>query len=584
MPKLVSIKVEQNLAATMRDGTVLYADVYRPEALGRYPVILCRTPYDKGHWGRQGEVDPIRAAREGYAVVFQDVRGRYASEGEFYTLQNEIQDGYDTVEWVAAQPWSTGKVGMIGGSYVGATQWLAAVGRPPHLVAIFPAVTSSDYYEGWTYQGGAFQLFFTLNWTLNMLTVGNLENLSRIHGDLSSKGESLIEELNRLDESLSFLPLNQFPHLKHPDLAKYYYDWLDHPSDDEYWQQWNLEQRHKDIVVPSYNLGGWYDLFLRGTIRNYLGMKENGATEEARQGQKLIIGPWDHEAVWNSAIRIGDTDFGVMSGVSSIDLDGIKLRWFDYWLKGIQNGINEEPPVRIFVMGANTWRDENEWPLARTRYVDYYLHSNGSAKTLNGDGTLDTVPSVDEAPDVFLYNPNDPVPSRGGSLCCYVASSPPGSFDQRDIETRSDVLVYTTAPLDKDMEVTGPVKVTLWAASSATDTDFTAKLVDVSPCGCANNLTDGIIRARYRESTVQSQLIEPGQPYKYTIDLWFTSNVFKAGHRIRLEVSSSNFPRFDRNPNTGNDFGADAILMPAMQTVLHNSDHPSHVTLPVIPG
>lgn len=584
MPKPVSIKVEQNLAATMRDGTVLYADVYRPEASERYPVLLCRTPYNKEYWGRQGEIDPIRAAREGYAVVFQDVRGRYASGGEFYTFQNEIQDGYDTVEWVATQPWSIGKVGMFGGSYVGATQWLAAVGRPPHLAAIFPAVTSSDYYEGWTYQGGAFQLFFTLNWTLNMLTVGNLENLSRIHGDLSSKGERLIEELNHLDESLRFLPLNEYPHFKSPELATYYYDWLGHPSDDEYWQQWNLEERHKDIAVPSYNLGGWYDVFLRGTIRNFLGMKENGATEEAQQGQKLIIGPWNHEAVWNSATRIGDTDFGVMSGVASIDLDGIKLRWFDYWLKGIQNGINEEPPVRIFVMGVNTWRDENEWPLARTRYVDYYFHSSGSANTSNGDGTLDTVPSGDEAPDVFLYNPNDPVPSRGGSLCCYEASFPPGCFDQRDIETRSDVLVYTTAPLDKDMEVTGPVKVTLWAASSATDTDFTAKLVDVSTCGCANNLTDGIIRARYRESTVQPQLIEPGQPYEYTIDLWSTSNVFKTGHRIRIEVSSSNFPRFDRNPNTGNAFGADAVLKPAMQTILHDSEHPSHVTLPVIAG
>ena len=582
MPAAVSIKVEQNVPAPMRDGTVLYADVYRPDAPGRYPVILCRTPYSKDFsLVRVVELDAIRAASEGYALVIQDVRGRFASDGDFYTFKNEIQDGYDSVEWAAAQPWSTGKVGMVGASYVGATQWLAAVSRPPHLAAIFPSITGSDYHEGWTYQGGAFQMFFNMWWSVS-LALANLEKLSQSLGDLQNEQEQLIEALDHLDEALRSLPLKEYPALKRPGLAPYYSDWLDHPDDDAYWRQWNIEDRHRDVVVPAYNFGAWYDIFLGGTIRNFLGMQKNGATEETRQGQKLLIGPWYHD--WIQTNKVGDVDFGVMSDAASIDVDGIKLRWFDYWLKGIQNGIMEEPPVRIFVMGANTWRDEHEWPLARAQYTNYYLHSNGNANTLNDDGVLSSETPGEEPPDVFLYNPSNPVPTRGGNLCCYDAAQPSGAFDQREIEARSDVLVYSTPPLEKDLEVTGPIIVTLWAASTAVDTDFTAKLVDVCPCGDAVNLTDGIIRARYRESKARPKLIKAGREYKYTIDLCATSNVFKAGHRIRLEISSSNFPRFDRNPNTGNTFGEDTVLKPATQTVLHDGRYPSHVTLPVIPG
>lgn len=582
MPAAVSIKVEQNVPAPMRDGTVLYADVYRPDAPGGYPVILCRTPYSKDFsLVRVVELDAIRAASEGYVLVIQDVRGRFASDGDFYTFKNEIQDGYDSVEWAAAQPWSTGKIGMVGASYVGATQWLAAVSRPPHLAAIFPSITGSDYHEGWTYQGGAFQMFFNMWWSVS-LARDNLEKLSQSLGDLQNEQEQLIEALDHLDEALRSLPLKEYPALKRPGLAPYYSDWLDHPDDDAYWRQWNIEDRHRDVVVPAYNFGAWYDIFLGGTIRNFLGMQKNGATEETRQGQKLLIGPWYHD--WIQTNKVGDVDFGVMSDAASIDVDGIKLRWFDYWLKGIQNGIMEEPPVRIFVMGANTWRDEHEWPLARAQYTNYYLHSNGNANTLNDDGVLSSETPGEEPPDVFLYNPSNPVPTRGGNLCCYDAAQPSGAFDQREIEARSDVLVYSTPPLEKDLEVTGPIIVTLWAASTAVDTDFTAKLVDVCPCGGAVNLTDGIIRARYRESKACPKLIKAGREYKYTIDLCATSNVFKAGHRIRLEISSSNFPRFDRNPNTGNTFGEDTVLKPATQTVLHEGRYPSHVTLPVIPG
>ena len=259
------------------------------------------------------------------------------------------------------------------------------------------------------------------------------------------------------------------------------------------------------------------------------------------------------------------------------------LRWFDCWLKGAPNGILDEPPVRLFVMGDNVWRDEREWPLARAQSVKYYLHSQGRANSLNGDGALSPQPPGDEPPDVFLYNPADPVPTRGGPLCCHAYFLAGGAYDQQEIERRQDVLVYSTPPLERDVEVTGPITVTLWAATSAPDTDFTAKLVDVCEHGCARNLTDGIIRARYRDSRSTPSLVEPGRAYGYTIDLWATSNVFKAGHRIKVEVSSSNFPRFDRNPNTGRRIAEDAELQPALQTILHRAQYPSHITLPIVP-
>ena len=582
MVQSIPIRVDQNVPARMRDGTTLYADVYRPEVPGRYPVILTRTPYDKDNYGtRVDSLDPIRAAREGYAVVIQNVRGRYNSEGKFYTFMNEIEDGYDTVEWAATQPWSTGKVGMHGGSYVGATQWLAAVSRPPHLVAIFPSITSHDYYEGWTYQGGAFQLNFALNWSLS-LSLANMENLSRSLGDLAAEGKVMAKAFDHLHDAVGFLPLKDYPALSAPGLAPYYYDWIKHPENDSYWRQWNIEDRHHTIQVPAYSMGGWYDIFLGGTIRNFVGMRKNGATEEARRGQKLMIGPWFHDS--DPGNKTGEVDFGLASDTASFDFHGIKLRWFDHWLKAEENGIIDEAPVRIFVMGTNVWRDEGEWPLSRTSYVNYYLHSDGNANTLNGDGSLSPEAPGDERWDVFLYNPVNPVPTRGGGLCCHEAAYPPGAFDQREVESRADVLVYSTPPLERDLEVTGPVTVTLWAASSAVDTDFTAKLVDLCPCGGAINLIDGIIRARYRESTTQAKLIQPDEVYEYKIDLWATSNLFKAGHCIRLEISSSNFPRFDRNPNTGNALGEDTALRPASQMVLHNSRYPSCVTLPVIPS
>ena len=580
MPDSVSLRVETNLPVKMRDGVVLYADVYRPDSPGPFPVALQRTPYDKGSAGSMTNLDPMKAARNGYAVVIQDTRGRYTSEGEFYAFRDEINDGYDTVEWAAAQPWSTGKVGMYGASYVGATQWLAAVARPPHLAAIVPNVTASNYHEGWAYQGGAFELGFNVSWTLLQLTLANFGAISSTKDVAAERRQELISAVNDMEVSFRHLPTKDLPQLQ-GGLADYYYDWLAHPEFDDYWKNLCIEDNHPRLGVPACNIGGWYDIFLGGTIRNFLGMRANGGSDDARRGQKLLIGPWQHGSRGGSVV--GDHYFGIAADAMAADLDGVHFRWFDYWLKGINNGVLDEPPVRVFVMGDNAWRDEQEWPLARAQNTGYYLHSQGKANSSHGDGSLSPEPPGQEPPDVYLYNPADPVPTRGGGLCCNPYFAANGAFDQQEIEARPDVLVYSTPPLERDLEVTGPVTVTLWAATSQTDTDFTAKLVDVCEDGCARNLTDGIIRARYRNSSSHPSFLEPGRAYEFTIDLWATSNVFQRGHSIRVEISSSNFPRFDRNTNTGNVIAGDAEFKPALQTVMHDAQHPSRITLPVVP-
>ena len=580
MPDSVSMKMETNIPVPMRDGVTLYADIHRPDGAGPFPTILQRTPYDKTAPMSRTMMDPYKAVKAGYAMVIQDTRGRYTSEGEFYCFRDDVNDGYDTVEWCASQPWSTGRVGMVGGSYVGATQWQAAKSCPPHLAAIVPNVTASNYHEGWTYQGGAFELGFNVSWTMGNLTLANFQAIASRKDLAPDRMLKLAQAVDSMESAFLHLPIKDFPHLK-DGLADYFYDWIAHPDYDDYWKGLSIEEQHSRINVPAYNIGGWYDIFLGGTIRNYLGMREKGATDDARRGQKLLIGPWQH-GVRGSSI-VGSQYFGLAADAMALDMDGIHLRWLDYWLKGVDNGILDEPPVKIFVMGDNLWRDEKEWPLARAQNVNYYLHSQGKANSRHGNGTLSAEAPRQEPPDMFLYNPSDPVPTRGGPLCCNAYFMANGAFDQQDIESREDVLVYTTQPLQRDVEVTGPITVTLWAATSARDTDFTAKLVDVCDHDCARNLTDGIIRARYRDSRSSPSLLEPGRAYQYTIDLWATSNVFKAGHCIRLEISSSNFPRFDRNTNTGNRIAEDADCKPAMQTILHDSEHPSHVTLPIVP-
>ncbi len=576
-----SVKFEPNIPVKLRDGTTTYADVFRPDSVGRFPALLQRTPYDKSSpASRTGTLDAVRAAMNGYAVVIQDVRGRYTSEGEFYTFVNEINDGHDSIEWVAGQPWCAGKVGTFGVSYVGATQWLAAKSRPPSLAAIAPGVTASDYHEGWAWQGGAFELGFNLSWAIGALTSANWGNLSRRLNLTPKQLDEVIRAKDDLTTAYLHLPMKDMPHLK-DGLASYYYDWLAHPDYDDYWKRICIEESHPEITVPAFNYGGWYDIFLGGTIRNYTRMRELGGSQDARSGQRLALGPWVHGGTPISVS--GGYNFGTRANALAVDLHGLILRYYDYWLKGEDNGLMDEQPVRIFVMGENVWRFEDEWPLKRAENVSYYLHSGGRANTLSGDGSLSADMPGQQPPDVYAYNPINPVPTNGGGLCCDPAFQAPGAYDHQHIETRPDVLVYSTPSLERDVEVTGPVMVTLYASSSARDTDFTAKLLDVEPSGYARNLTDGIIRARYRYGRNPARPIQPGEVYEFEIDLWATSNLFKKGHRIRLEISSSNFPRFDRNTNTGALIGTDTDFVSALQTVFHTSEYPSHVTLPIVP-
>ncbi|HLI51975.1 MAG TPA: CocE/NonD family hydrolase, partial [Thermomicrobiaceae bacterium] len=378
------------------------------------------------------------------------------------------------------------------------------------------------------------------------------------------------------------LPLSGLPVFA--DDATYYDEWLRHPSYDDFWAGLDVRQGYERLSLPALNMGGWYDIFIKGTLGNYTGMRTRAATGEARRRQHLLIGPWNHEGM-RAGNPIGAIDFGRRSTGGELDVDGMHLRWYDRWLKEIDNGVEDEPPVRIFVMGsgAGHWRTAADWPLPETEYQSWYFHSDGRANTLTGDGSLSLDMAASEPPDSYVYNPRNPVPSMGGGLCCNAVYSQGGAYDQRSVEAREDVLVYSSAVLAEPLEVVGPVKVILYAASSAVDTDFTAKLVDVEPCGLARNLTDSIIRARYRNSMSEPELLTPGEVVAYEIDLIGTANLFQKGHRIRVEISSSNFPRFDRNLNTGEDQATGTEMVSALQTVLHSSECPSRIVLPVVP-
>ncbi len=559
---LYRVVIEQSVKVKMRDGVLLAADIYRPVSDEKFPVLLERTPYNRTN----ERATANELASHGYVVVLQDTRGRYESGGDFYPFRDESSDGYDTVEWAAQLDRSNGKVGMFGGSYVGATQMLAAMAVPPHLVAIFPYVTASEYYDGWTYQNGALMQWFSSSWT-STLAVDTLRR--QTESGLSPK------------EWVNSFPLENYPILKTPQppaLAPYFRDWLMHERDDAFWQKWRVSDHYREMTVMGLHGGGWHDLFLKGSIKNFTGLQKQAGTAAARAGQRLIIGPWAH-APTSSEGKIGDVVFGKSAAV---DLTATALKWFDYALKGVNNEYSNSAPVQLFIMGDNVWRSEQEFPLARTRYTNYYLHSTSRANGISGDGELTQTPPAVERKDEFDYDPMKPVPTIGGRLCCGQAL-PPGPADQRPNETRSDVLVFSTPPLEKEVEATGFVTVDLYASTSATDTDFTALLVDVDPNGYARFLTDGIVRARYRNGTANPSEVVPGKVYKYTIDLWATGNVFKAGHRIRLYISSSNFPRFDRNFNLGEPIATSSRSKVAHQTIYHGGRYPSTLVLPVIP-
>jgi putative CocE/NonD family hydrolase len=567
VPVRNDIVLENRVPIPMRDGVALSADVYRPVGSERHPVIVSRTPYSTERYPAAYEA-AVYFSRRGYVYVFQDVRGRHESDGRWEPFRDDERDGYDTVEWAARQPWSNGKVGMQGGSYLGQNQWRAAQAAPPSLVTIFPSVASTSIYHDWITLNGGWRLSFNFGW-------GPVRQESRI---MQNPGAHTVDGLHAIhyDEVQRHLPLNTMQELV-GRRAKFYDDWLANPDYNAYWQPLNVEEMFAKIAVPVHTFGGWFDIFSQGTLRGYVGMSQKGPTERIRRGSNLVIGAWGH----GSSQKTGDIDFGPAAHVNE---QALQLRWYDYWLKGIDSGLAAEPPVKLFVMGRNVWVLENEYPIARTDYRPLYFASSGKANTDRGDGGLTwQKPSGSSPSDRFRYDPNDPVPSVGGNNCCGTPT-PAGPRDQRPIERRSDVLVYTSEPLLQEIEVTGPVKVVLHASSDAPDTDFVAKLVDVHPDGTSYNMAEGIVRARYRDSVAAPTPLTPGRTYRFEIDLVGTSVAFLKGHRIRVHVTSSHFPQFDRNPNTGSRFGATKDARVAEQTVFHDVERPSHILLPVIPA
>ncbi len=597
--------VTANVMVPMRDGVKLATDVYRPARQGkpvdgRFPIILSRTPYNKS-------VNPITRldvvgrfyAERGYVFVAQDTRGRYASEGIWRMLTDDVADGRDTAAWIARQPWSDGKIGMYGTSYVGGTQHAMALDQVPELATVIPIDAMANMGRQGIRNAGAFELRF---WNWIMMNAGKG---TRAASD-PAKAPVLAELSARRLDYLSLLPLRKgmTPLQFSPEYEEWLVDAMNHPADDEFWAQNNIldhPERYKDI--PVYLVGGWYDSWAGNTTANFVALSRT-----LRSPVYLIMGPWIHGEQQNHSH--GQVDFGVDAAIA--DPLAWRLEWYDHWLKGLDNSVGKTTPfatkVRIFVMGTGdgrktekgllrhggTWRDEKEWPLARTRFTSYYLQAGGGLSPVR--------PSAKEARASFQFDPRNPVPTLGGNVSSQNDIMQQGAWDQRGgdafwnwkapipLSARNDIVVFQSEPLAADTEVTGEIEVKLWAASSAVDTDFTAKLIDVHPPtvdfprGFELNIGDGIVRARFRDSLKTEKLMVPGTIYPFTIKLYPTSNVFKKGHRIRVDISSSNFPRFDVNPNTGEPLNNHRRVEIATNTIFHDREHPSQIVLPLIPA
>jgi len=592
---------QHNVMVPMRDGVRLATDVYLPAKDGqplaeRRPTILMRSPYGKGS-AEKGHSDAHYFARYGYAVVFQDTRGRYDSEGTWHMLLDDGPDGFDTVEWIARQSWSDGKVGTIGTSYVGGTQHALAMTGSPHLTTVIPVDAMSNLGYASMRNGGAFELRF---WNWIMLNAGRGSQYQRDPAAAEALGEMAGQRIHYLLN----LPLRAgTTPLK---LAPAYEQWLveamGHGMNDDFWRQNNIvdhARQYKDM--PVYLVGGWYDSWASNTTANFVAL-----TKAIRGPVYLIMGPWIHGQQGRSSH--GQVSFGPAAAIP--DPLAWRREWYDHWLKGLDNSVGKAEPfrtkVRIFVMGSGDgskdakgllehggfWRDEQQWPLARARTTNYYLWPNGSLR--------DQPPPGDAGRTSLQFDPRRPVPTIGGNISSNNDIMLQGAWDQRGgphiwngqeplpLSARNDVLVFQSEPLPADIEVTGELAVRLWVSSSAVDTDFTAKLIDVYPPspswpgGFDLNIGDGIQRLRFRDSLQKETLMEPGKIYPITIKLYPTSNIFKKGHRIRVDVSSSNFPRFDVNPNTGEPLNRNRRQVVAVNTVHHDADHPSHIVLPVI--
>ncbi|HJZ53577.1 MAG TPA: CocE/NonD family hydrolase, partial [Gemmataceae bacterium] len=597
--ELFEVVVRKGQTITARDGTKLAADIYLPAKNGsaiegRHPTLLTRTPYGKG---RAGEIDAGRwFAARGYAVVVNDCRGRFASEGRWRMLLDDPDDGADVVKWIVTQPWSTGKIGTFGTSYVGGTQHALACANPPGLACMIPVDSVSNAGIAGIRHSGAFELRF-FNWAFNNGGTTSREALAN-----PALKDALAREAQLVPQHLLRLPVRPgSTPLKHvPDAEAWLVEVMRHGDYDAYWKQPGYSvidnvERYAD--VPVYHVTGWYDSWCRQNVMNWQAL-----SQAKMSPQRLIVGPWTHGS--QTRPFAGEIEF---PPEAALEFNEWRLRWFDRWVRGVENGVERDGPVRIFVMGGGDgrkskdgrlrhggrWREEAAFPLERTKFTPYYLHA---------DGKLGPVPPATLASTTFRFDPNHPVPSIGGNISSFAGILEPGGFDQRcrrdtpfatdtlPLSERRDVLVFQTDPLPEDMEVTGPITVNLFVSSSAVDTDFTAKLIDVYPAsadfavGFDLNIGDGIARARFRESLDKEVLMTPGEIYPLTVKLYPTSNVFKRGHRIRVDISSSNFPRFDVNPNTGEPLNNNRTRKVATNTVYHDARHPSAIILPVVPA
>ena len=562
-----AIHVERQVPIPMADGTILRADIYRPKDSGCYPVLVERVAYELAERCRYaGEY----YASRGYVVVGQNVRGRFVSEGEFVPFRddgwNEHRDGYDTLLWAGQQPWSNGKVGMLDGSYSGGTQYLLAPTQPDFLQALFVREGLSDIYRDFVFRGGAYQLALHRGWTMNETLAQMQHNAA---SDMAAVQATLEQAANNADASYRHLPLASFPPLE--GLADWYFAALAHPENGPYWWPTNLTRHFQEVDVPIMHLGGWFDVFLESTLRCFQGIRAHGKTQDCRVNQRLIIGPWIHGPNQIGARLVGELDFGEQA---AFDLFDCRLRWYDYWLKNVPNGMMDSPPVRIFLMGTNQWLEADSWPLPNITYQPLYLQvgSGQTSASLNNGNLSFVQPSNAEFAENFLYDPAYPIES----LLTYPLLGP---MDHRPVEGR--MLTYTSQTLEHDLVVIGPVKAVIYGMSSAPDTDWVIRLCDVWPDGRSMSVCDGIFRARYRTSLMQSTQMYPGEVYRFEIDLQATAQVFQAGHHIRVELTSSDFPRYDRNLNTGEVFGTGNKGQIANNTVFYGGSHASHIVLPI---
>ena len=594
---IVQVRIRKNVMMPARDGVRLATDVYLPDGEpvppGPFPAILIRTPYSKAGVAKTAEF----FTKFGYAVAVQDVRGRYSSEGTFYIYTQEGPDGKDAVEWVAARPWCNGDVGTYGGSYLAATQNALAVLRPPHLKTMFILVGTSNYVEDGAGRGGAFALLHNATYGFRLAYTGKeARTYDAEEPEDTASGLAVKRAYEKLGDWLKAAPLkDNSPLAWTPSYRKWYADWRAHPTYDDYWKQngYNFEEYYSQYPdIPICFVGGWYDIFKRGTLNNFKGLSGR------KSYTKLLMGPWTHSTGKTFA---GDVDFGKQA---EMKMKHAAVRWFDHFLKGKDQGIEKEPPVKYFLMGAGKtaknkdgrlqsgggWKTAATWPPKGFVEQRFYLHRDGSLKTT-------TAPKPDRS--IFQYDPRNPVPTIGGNIDsgkhlvrrgAQNQVSIKGDFaatDELPLSARRDVLTFETAPLAYDIEVTGAIRAELWVSSSAKDTDFTAKLIDVYPPskdypdGYAMNLEDGILRMRFRNSREKEELMSPQGLYKVRINLWATANLFRKGHKIRLDVSSSNFPMYDVNPNTGEPLGRHTRLESALNTVYHGGERPSCLVLPV---